>query len=131
MFHGWFALWLVDDSPGPLQRQFSDLRLGTEFRLVAEEHSSNCIAGCRLVDRYFVSDLTVEKACSKVGPQLAVWGDVHPDQTPPGVGIVCSFAGSKASYDVVAQVKKDMTVDSQREITEAHQSVLFIGLSEG
>lgn len=129
------TLWLVDDSPGPLQRQFRDLSLGSEFKLIAEEHYNNCLGGCRILDRYYTSNLTVEEACAEIGPKLAAWGNVHPDQTQPGVRFGCSFGGTKASYYVVAQVTKDRTIDGPtvmpREITELHQSVLFIVLSEG
>ena len=130
---GWLAFRLTDTSPRALQRQFRDLPLGSAFTLIAEEHTNTCIGGCRLVDRYYTSDLTVEDACVEIGRKLAQWGNVGPDQTRPGVW--CSFRGSKNQYYVSASVTKDRTIDTptatQREITEPHQSVLFIGLSDG
>ena len=132
IFHGWLALWLVDDSPAPLQRQFRDLPLGSEFKLIAEEHTNTCIGRCRILDRYYVSDLALEEACAEIGRKLNSWGNVNLEQTRPGVW--CSFRGTKNRYEVVASVTKDRTIDTptatQREITEAHQSVFFIGLRD-
>ena len=127
---GWLGARFANDSPRPLQRQFRDLRLGPSFKLVAEEHSSNCFAGCRALDRYYTSDLTIEEACAEIGPKLAAWGNVDRHQPPPGLGYRCEFTGTRASFHVFAKVRKDTTVNFEPEITEPHQSVLLIELTD-
>lgn len=133
---GWLGLWAADSSTRPLAREFADLDLGGQFKLEFEDStgSSACLLGdCLRLDRYYVSDLSVTDACRAARAAFTDWGDVTlvPSSAPDGD--VCDFGGTRNGYQVIAQVRSDMTIESPniigvRDIDEPHNSVLFIEL---
>lgn len=143
----WPLLWLSSDSPRPLIKQLAGLELGDDFKLVAEEHSgaTDCLFGeCRNVERYYVSQLTVEQACRKATAALRSWADEvseydesYVDRRPEEEVPPCDLFGTKGRYGWVSGVGRDMTIYEQdavadeRPITEPHRSVLFVRLDEG
>jgi hypothetical protein len=132
---GW---WSSSSSTRHLADQFDELELGPEFKLAASEGwgSSECLFGdCPQLERYYISALSVREACVDARSALADWGDIRADVggQPQGVGETCAFAGTRDGYEVVAQVRVDMAVESpsiigERRITAPHNSVLFIHL---
>lgn len=133
---GWLGLWAAGSSTHPLAREFADLDLGGQFELEFEDGtgSSACLLGdCLRLDRYYISDLSVMEACHEARTALTDWGEVGlvPSSAPDGD--VCDFGGTRNGYQVLAQVRSDMTIESPniigvRQIDEPHNSVLFIEL---
>lgn len=138
---GVIGFWASSSSTRGLARELGELELGRHFELVASEGagSSGCLlADCLRLDHYYASDLTVSDACASAGEALAHWGEVRLDSraAPQGVGDGCAFYGFRNGYEVIAEIRQDMVVESpginegQRRIRRPHSAVLWIELVE-